>query len=65
MRTDFVVFFGLLSKLRRVVFSDSNDDLTAGGGEFELWDELTGAVPHRHLPANSPETKGSGTDRHD
>lgn len=53
MGTDFVKFLRLLAKLWRVVLSNSHNNLTAGGGEFELRDQLAGAVPNCHLPANS------------
>lgn len=59
--TDFVVFFRLLAKLWRVVLCDGHDDVTAGGGEFELRDQLAGTVPHCHLPVNgkiNPEDRG-------
>lgn len=48
--TDFVVFFGLLVELWRVVLSDGHDDVAVGWGLFELRDKLAGAVPQRHLP---------------
>lgn len=34
----------------RVVLSDGYNDVTAGGGELELRDELAGTVSQRHLP---------------
>lgn len=62
--THFVVVLWLLAKLWRVVLSDSHDDVAAGGGEFELRDQLAGAVPDRHLPANRRQTEESDTDWH-
>lgn len=42
------------------MLSDCYNDVTAGGGELELRDKLTGAIPQRHLPDNKrqPEDRG-------
>lgn len=50
--TDFEVVFRLFAKLRRVILSDSYNNVAAWRGEFELRDQLTGAVSHRHLSAD-------------
>lgn len=45
-----MVLFRLLVELWRVVLSDSHDDVAPRGGDFELRDELAGAVPQGYLP---------------
>lgn len=48
-------------ELWRVVLSDGHDDVAAGGGEFELREELAGAVPQRHLPERKTHPEGTNT----
>lgn len=61
--TDFVVFFWLLAELRRVILGNGYNNMTGGGWQLQLTNELAGAVSQCHLPDRKKSKRHRGAQR--